>query len=271
MNETVSYLTPGGVRVHCRTETFDPAELAAITRQVQDRRGGVLSSGMEYPGRYSRWHLAYLDPPVQIVARGRWISATALNERGAVLLPVIAAALRRATAGGSASTGSASTGSASTGTASADAGVGSGADTAYVEVLIPASDEIFTEEQRSRRPTVFSALREVIAAFAGPNPHLGLYGAFGYDLAFQFEPVRQRIERDQTARDLVLHLPDLVFAVDRKRETASRFSFEFETGTAATMGLPRRDRSAADSTASSRSPVAHPRHGHRAAGRSGAR
>ena len=44
-------------------EQFDPAELAEITRQVQFRPGGVLSSGMEYPGRYSRWHLAYIDPP----------------------------------------------------------------------------------------------------------------------------------------------------------------------------------------------------------------
>ena len=64
---------------------------------------------------------------------------------------------------------------------------------------IPDSDEIFTEEQRSRRPTVFSALREIIAAFAGPDPHLGLYGAFGYDLAFQFEPVRQQHRRDGPA------------------------------------------------------------------------
>ncbi len=220
--EPTSYITPGGVRVHSRAEEFDPAELAEITRQVQDRRGGVLSSGMEYPGRYSRWHIAYLDPPVEIVARGRRISATALNERGTVLLPVIAAALRRAAGLSAASE-----------------------DRQHVEVVIPDSDEIFTEEQRSRRPTVFSALREVIAAFAGPSPHLGLYGAFGYDLAFQFEPVRQRIKRDATARDLVLHLPDLVYAVDRKRETASRFSFDFETSAGSTAGLARTDRGTA--------------------------
>ena len=39
---------------------------------------------------------------------------------------------------------------------------------------------------------MFSALREIIAVFGGDDPHLGLYGAFGYDLAFQFEPVRLR-------------------------------------------------------------------------------
>ncbi len=218
MNET-SYLTPGGVRVRRTAETFDPDLLAGITRQVQDRAGGVLSSGMEYPGRYSRWHIAYLDPPVQLVARGRLISATALNRRGEVLLPVIGAALRRA--------------------AGQPDVPGEGSGNRHVEVYIDETEERFTEEQRSRQPTVFSALREVLAAFAGPDQNLGLYGAFGYDLAFQFEPVRPRHERDGTARDLVLHLPDLVYVVDRKRETATRFSYDFETGTESTAGLPR--------------------------------
>ncbi len=95
MDQT-SYLTAGGVRVLRTAAEFDEGELAEITRQVQLRPGGVLSSGMEYPGRYSRWHLAYIDPPVRIVARGRLISATALNGRGEVLLPVLAAALHRA-------------------------------------------------------------------------------------------------------------------------------------------------------------------------------
>ena len=51
---------------------------------------------MEYPGRYSRWHLAYVDPCAEIVARGRRIRVRALNARGEVLLPVLGEALRRA-------------------------------------------------------------------------------------------------------------------------------------------------------------------------------
>jgi len=214
MDQT-SYLTAGGVRVIRDAEAFDPAELDGLTRQVQDRPGGVLSSGMEYPGRYSRWHLAYIDPPVQIVARGRRIRASALNDRGIVLLPVIAAAMCRV------------------------AGADLDGCARHAEVVIPETDEVFTEDQRSRQPTVFSALREIIAALAGPDPHLGLYGAFGYDLAFQFEPVRLRLRRDDAARDLVLHLPDQVWAVDRKRETATRFSYEFETTAGSTAGLER--------------------------------
>ena len=95
-------------------------------------------------------------------------------------------------------------------------------------VVIPEGEGEFTEEERSRRPTVFTALREIAAAFGCADPHLGLYGAFGYDLAFQFEPVRLRVNRPATQRDLVLHLPDEIWVLDRKREEAVRYSYEFE-------------------------------------------
>ena len=78
-------VTAGGVLVTRTAEPFDEQMLDAICTQVEGRRGGVLSSGMEYPGRYSRWHLAYVDPCAELVARGRRISARALNARGEVL------------------------------------------------------------------------------------------------------------------------------------------------------------------------------------------
>src|SRR5258708_22110737 len=87
--------TAGGVRVSRTATPFDPALLAEITQQVEARRGGVLSSGMEYPGRYSRWHMAYVDPCIELIARGRRVTATALNDRGRVLLPVIADCMAR--------------------------------------------------------------------------------------------------------------------------------------------------------------------------------
>jgi anthranilate synthase len=213
-----TFTTAGGIEVSRVAAPFDLDLLAEVTRQVDERRGGVLSSGMEYPGRYSRWHVAYVDPCVEVVARGRRISARALNERGTVIMPVIDAALRRA------------------GQLPAD---GPAADPAFTEVLIPEPAGTFTEEERSRQPTVFSALREITAAFAGPDEHLGLYGAFGYDLAFQFEPVRPRIDRDPAQRDLVLHLPDELYVVDRKRETALRYSYEFSLSGRSTRGLAR--------------------------------
>src|SRR6202012_2669388 len=213
--------TGGGVRVTRIAGPFDPGLLAGIAQAVDDRRGGVLSSGMEYPGRYSRWHIAYADPCVAIVARGRPIGARALNARGRVLLPVIGAALQRA------------------GTPVPDLGAPADDLALDVAVDIAEPDRAYTEEERSRRPTVFSALREVIAAFGCDDPNLGLYGAFGYDLAFQFEPVRMRLDRPASQRDLVLHLPDEVYVLDRKREQATRFRYEFTVGGASTEGLAR--------------------------------
>ena len=221
--DLTQFETGGGVRVSRTAAPFDPARLEGMTRQVEARRGGVLSSGMEYPGRYSRWHLAYVDPCIELIARGRRVTATALNGRGLVLLPVIADAMLRA--GEEVPTGR-----------SAPADVTPNVCT----VVIPEAGGTFTEEERSRRPTVFSALREIIAAFSGPDPHLGLYGAFGYDLAFQFEPVRQRHARPASQRDLVLHLPDQLYALDRKRETATCYSYEFEVAGASTRGLSRK-------------------------------
>ncbi len=109
-----------------------------------------------------------------------------------------------------------------------------------MEVVIPEPDRAYTEEERSRRPTVFTALREIIAAFGCADSHLGLYGAFGYDLAFQFEPVRLRLDRPAGQRDLVLHLPDEIYVLDRKREEATRYAYEFEVDGVSTAGLPRR-------------------------------
>jgi anthranilate synthase len=212
--DLTQFETGGGVLVSRTATPFDPAGLDDVTRQVEARRGGVLSSGMEYPGRYSRWHMAYIDPPLELVARGRRLTATALNDRGRILLPVVSGAMCRA-------------GQTVADTASS------------FEVVVPEADGTFTEEERSRRPTVFSALRQIIAAFSGPDPHLGLYGAFGYDLAFQFEPVRLRHARPADQRDLVLHLPDQLYVLDRKRETATCYRYDFEVAGASTAGLAR--------------------------------
>jgi anthranilate synthase len=214
------FVTAGGIEVTRTVTPFEPAELAEVTKQIDARRGGTFSSGMEYPGRYSRWHMGYVDPCVEFAAHGREVTATALNERGTVLLPAIAAALERAGERASADQPS---------------------DVpARVRVVIAEPAGVVPEEERSRRPTVFSAIREVIALFAGPDEHLGLYGAFGYDLAFQFEPIRLRPGRGgQAQRDLVLHLPDEIYVIDRKRETALRYGYDFAFGGRSTRGLGR--------------------------------
>ena len=220
--------TGGGVAVTRTAEGFDPAELTRIADLVDRRRGGVLSSGMEYPGRYSRWHVAYVNPPVEITTHGRYVTARALNDRGLVILPAIADAMRKAGHEQPADNSKKRPEGAAEITAPAE-----------ITVVVPEGEGAFTEEERSRQPTVFSVLREIVAAFGCADPHLGLYGAFGYDLAFQFEPVRLRLDRPRDQRDLVLHLPDEIWVLDRRREEAVVYRYEFAAGGASTAGHAR--------------------------------
>ncbi|MEV0594943.1 anthranilate synthase component I [Nonomuraea cavernae] len=212
---TSGYVTAGGIGVERETREVSEDALEEIVTALGERRGGAFSSGMDYPGRYSRWAFGYVDPCLELVARGRTISARALNARGRVVLPAVVSCLLAA-------------------------GKPVEEPTAdRVEVHVPESEGLVPEELRSRRPTVFTAIREVIAAFRGDDPHLGLYGAFGYDLAFQFEPIRQELVRPDDQRDLVLHLPDRLIVIDRQRETCLEHRYEFAVDGATTHGLER--------------------------------
>jgi anthranilate synthase len=215
---STSFVTRGGVRVERTLAEVDGLpELEAIIDRLDARRGVLLASSYEYPGRYTRWDMGFADPPLAIEARGRAVRALALNERGAALLPAIAAAFRAS-------------------------GVLEGLDASgsALEAGVRAPEGRFPEEARSRQPSVFSLLRAVVDLFASDaDPHLGLYGAFGYDLAFQFEPLRLRLPRPEAQRDLVLYLPDDLLLVDHRKEVALRVRYDFEAAGAATRGLPR--------------------------------
>src|SRR5689334_10384841 len=91
--EISGYTTAGGIAVERRVREVAEEALEEIVTSLGERRGGAFSSGMDYPGRYSRWAFGYVDPCLEIVARGRRISARALNERGQVVLPVVASCL----------------------------------------------------------------------------------------------------------------------------------------------------------------------------------
>ncbi len=56
----------------------------------------------------------------------------------------------------------------------------------------------------------------------------GLYGAFGYDLVFQFEPIELRHSRDMAPPDLHLYLPDDLVIIDHRKEQAYRLFYDFE-------------------------------------------
>jgi anthranilate synthase len=215
---TISYDTVGGIRVHRTVEEIPVADaIEPVINALDSHRGVLLASSYEYPGRYTRWDMGFVNPPLVLSARERRFRVDALNERGRVLLPSIAEAWRSLDA-----------------VDRLDASAGS------LEGSVRAAGQRFAEEARSRQPSLFSLLRALVALFRHPDePHLGLYGAFGYDLAFQFEPVRLRLEREPTQRDLALYLPDELVIVDHRREVAMRRRYDFEAAGGSTSGLPR--------------------------------
>ena len=215
---TKTYLSAGGVAVTCtaRAETREDA-IASLAGALDERLGVLLTSSFEYPGRYTRWDIGFHDPALSFTGRRRGFEVRACNERGAVLLPAVASALR-----------------------SCDAVADLEADAHAVTGTVRVREEWFPEELRSKQPTLFSAVRALIDLFRSPeDPHLGLYGAFGYELAFQFDPIRLSMPRDESERNLVLFLPDDILVVDHRRETATRYVYEFEAGGRRTDGLAR--------------------------------
>jgi anthranilate synthase len=213
-----TYRTRGGITVERRVEDLEGAgAIEPLVDALDSHRGVLLTSSYEYPGRYTRWDIGFADPPLVLVSRERNFRLTALNARGRVLLPPIGAAVR----------------------ALAAVAAVEMQPEAVVGVLAPPAQH-FREEERSKQPTVFSVVRALIDLFfSTEDSHLGLYGAFGYDLAFQFEPIRLRWARPAEQRDLVLYLPDELIVIDHRRERAVRHQYDFAVDGGSTRGLPR--------------------------------
>ena len=91
-----TYLTSSGIAV-TRTVSQVPYRrgLQALLKKMDTQRGIYLSSGYEFPGRYSRWDVGAIAPPLEIIAQGRDVIVRPLNDRGHVLNrilePVLAA------------------------------------------------------------------------------------------------------------------------------------------------------------------------------------
>ena len=212
------FVTAGGIAItRRRHDTPYEGAIETYIDALDSRRGCVFSSNYEYPGRYTRWDTAMIDPPLVVSARGRAMRIEALNSRGEVLLPVI----RRAVEGlGEVSVGE----------------VG----TRLVALQVNEPGRVFTEEERSKIPTVFTVLRALVDLFRSPeDSNLGLYGAFGYDLAFQFDHVEQKLARAESQRDLVLYLPDEILVVDHHQARAWHDRYDYSGDGFSTQGLPR--------------------------------
>src|SRR5579871_4504763 len=84
------YTTPHGIQVTRTVAIGDYRQgLRHLLRDLDQHRGIYLSSGYEYPGRYSRWDIASTCPPLEIVSYDRRVELRPLNARGRVLTQIL--------------------------------------------------------------------------------------------------------------------------------------------------------------------------------------
>lgn len=214
--DILEYTTTAGLSVRRESVAVDAETYrTSIPRRLDQCRGVFLTSGMEVPGRYSRFDLGFSDPPLMLEGRGRHFTITTLNARGAPLLAVAADALE-------------------------GAGFSLVRDDHSASGDVAAAQAEQDESRRTRRSSLFTVIRTLVEAFGSPeDSYLGLYGAFAYDLVFGLEDLQQKLERPDDQRDIVLYIPDRIFRADYARETAELFTYDFEYGELSSEGIER--------------------------------
>lgn len=210
-----TYVTAGKIVVIAEVEDVDDplVEVQNLARKLDSHRGCLLSSSYEYPGRYAQWTLGFADPPICFEAWSKRFRFKALNLRGVSFLPTLTRVLR---------------------SSSVVVNLMEGSDS--IEGNVIEAEGFFSEEERSKQPSIFSVVRIVTELFKSEeDSHLGLYGAFGYDLAFQFENVKLHQKRDTEQRDLVLYLPDELLVINHQAKQSWRMRYDFVFGEGGNM------------------------------------
>src|SRR6187399_1348551 len=225
MNRTVfalparsDYVTRAGLAITRVAEQFSGGanRLDDLVSLLDRRRGVVLSSGTTVPGRYESFDLGFSDPPLKLKTTGVNFKLEALNERGQVLIAFLADVLREPCV------------------------VISEKTVTRLAGHIIRGDAPIEEDQRTRRASVMSLVRDLVAAFsANDDGLLGLFGAFAYDLVFQIEDLVQKRVRENDQRDIVLYVPDRLLAYDRATGRGVELTYEFAWKGKSTAGLPR--------------------------------
>jgi anthranilate synthase len=212
------YITKHGINILCDMLKLSYKDgIKSIISSLDQTLGVILASNFEYPGKYTRFDIGFINPPIQFVANLKFFRVKALNERGRIILSMITSEITKL-----------------------EDVTCNLIDSSLLEGKILYSKEKFPEEARSKQPSVFSVLRAIIGLFSSKqDEYLGLYGAFGYDLTFQFEKINLKLPRSEKQRDIVLYLPDQLILVDHRKEIATQYSYDFEFNTASTKSIPR--------------------------------
>src|SRR5437667_3721859 len=142
--ERSEYRTASGLAVARSVEQFSGGanRLDDLIELLDRRCGVVLSSGTTVPGRYESFDLGFSDPPLQLETVGFDFSLQALNARGEVLVAFLGDVLREPCVVISERSAARLAGHIVRGAAQVD------------------------EDQRTRRASVMSMVRDIVMAMA---------------------------------------------------------------------------------------------------------
>ena len=79
------YKTQGGIQIRTEVTPIDPEAAIEDLDRLDSARGVLLSSSYEYPGRYTRWDMGFVDPPLVVTSLSDQVQIQALNQRGELL------------------------------------------------------------------------------------------------------------------------------------------------------------------------------------------
>lgn len=216
-----TYLTKGNIEVTRRIEYKEQNEIPEIIKSLDNSRGAVFSSNYDYPGRYSRWEIGFMNPGIEIRCYRDYFIIQSTDYHSDLLYSCIREKILKI-----------------------DSVKVLEDSYTFFKAKLLVSDKIFSEEERSKQTSIFTVLREIYQIlYSEEDSILGLYGAFGYDLIFHFERKIELIkERMEGQEELVLYLPDKLFINDKKREEMYVAEYDFSYLGNSTEGIGREEK-----------------------------
>src|SRR5262249_50297700 len=139
----VTFQTARGLTVRRHIAHFSGgAALDQLIDLLDRRRGVVLSSGTTVPGRYERFDFGFADPPLRLDATGYDFCIEALNARGRVLIAFLADTIKEKCV------------------------CITERSAARLAGYIIRDDAPALEDQRTRRASMISLVRDIVASMA---------------------------------------------------------------------------------------------------------
>ena len=201
------YITNSGIKIIRSSEEIIYTDNfnEELIHNLNNNKGMVLISNYTLSEKYSKWDIGFLNPPIVIQSKGLDFSIKSLNVRGNIILEIIDNILNK--------------------DIHENITIGSIKNNEIIGSIHKTNT--FLEEDRIRKPSIISIVRILRNIFYNKDDdYLGLYGALGYDLVYQFEDIKMVMER-KSDKDLILFIPDVIYIIDRLNRKSNKYTYNF--------------------------------------------